>query len=908
MRTLFAALFISTLAVSPTQAATALVATKITAANAAQHVKGGLDATGGIGDWALSNGTLCVIIAGLENEGDFSSRGGTLRDIGFCGRDDDQFVSQQDLLDGSLAKPVGIIDVRAETGKNAASITSLGSYRGLMVETRYTLDAKNKARLGVTKRIWRADEDAANTGILASATLNYHSMKTFLLNSHARQRSNGFAQEQFVGRGILSYTDAARPVDTVMMMSPHDLPNPVSYAMRQLSAQRITGDGELVALPAFALSDSSALAFLTLTDAFTFGDGSKLGLTQLLQVPFMGLDVGDEIRLEEEILIAPSADVGGLTDMIFADAPVLSGAIANPDRPVRVHIDLADGTPFTQTTPDSQGRFAAHVPAGDYRLRVLSQAADPVVQPVSVTRTGAQLAPIAVPQVAKISLPQGHAMRLAFRGLDTTPDPHFEDDLTGYSVSGEDGPMNERIVSDIHLTGSAGDARHVHLPDGTYQVYGVRGPEYDITTAILRVSGGKDQNLVIAAPQRAVTTQGHLAADMHVHSAPSLDNAFAPMKRVRTFVAEHGEIMVAAEHDTIFDFNPLIRQMGVSDKMIAITGTEVTSTQQTERAPYSIGHMNFFPLTPKPHAHKNGLPNHENRRTRDVLHDMHVHFDDPVAQLNHPRDSFKLSGKTLPDDHRELINDEQFFDHMGVAAHPYNPHKPLTEAPNNSLIEAHPVTRARDIDFDVMEIMNGTQSYRPERVDAARQDWLSLVAQGEKLAATANSDSHNKWQIVAMPRNMVRLGADRLADFSLRRFTDAVKRGAFYGTTGPFIDLRLGAAQIGETHKGNSATLSGRIYSAAWARAERLRVQLNGVTTQEITLPKDGRFALPLEFAADGFVTIEAIGTPGETYQAVYPGFFPYAYSNPIYVDADGDGEWTPPGLPALHADLPLNK
>ena len=219
-------------------------AEKITAANAAAYVQNGPDATGGIGDWALTNGTLCITIAGLENEGDFSSRGGTLRDIGFCGRDDDQFVSQQDLLDGSLAKPVGIIDVRAETGANSASITTLGSYRGMMIETRFTMTDADKQRIGVSKRVWRSDEDAANTGILANATLNYHSMKTFLMNTGALSHSNGFQQEQFVGRGILSYTQAARPVDTVMMMSPQDLPRPVSYAMKQISATRIYADGE----------------------------------------------------------------------------------------------------------------------------------------------------------------------------------------------------------------------------------------------------------------------------------------------------------------------------------------------------------------------------------------------------------------------------------------------------------------------------------------------------------------------------------------------------------------------------------------------------------------------------------------------------------------------------------------
>ena len=41
-------------------------------------------------------------------------------------------------------------------------------------------------------------------------------------------------------------------------------------------------------------------------------------------------------------------------------------------------------------------------------------------------------------------------MRLAFRGVDGTANPHFEDDLTGYSVSGEDGPIAEALRCASH--------------------------------------------------------------------------------------------------------------------------------------------------------------------------------------------------------------------------------------------------------------------------------------------------------------------------------------------------------------------------------------------------------------------------------------------------------------------------
>ena len=111
--------------------------------------------------------------------------------------------------------------------------------------------------------------------------------------------------------------------------------------------------------------------------------------------------------------------------------------------------------------------------------------------------------------------------------------------------------------------------------------------------------------------------------------------------------------------------------------------------------------------------------------------------------------------------------------------------------------------------------------------------------------------------------------------------------------------MTLGQAEIGELHQGAEAVLSGRIYSADWASANRLRVQVNGQRIDERPLPENGRFDLPMRFEKDGFVTIEAIGDAGAVYQAVYPGFFPYAYSNPIFVDADGDGQWTPPGLHA---------
>jgi hypothetical protein len=44
-------------------------------------------------------------------------------------------------------------------------------------------------------------------------------------------------------------------------------------------------------------------------------------------------------------------------------------------------------------------------------------------------------------------------------------------------------------------------------------------------------------------------------------------------------------------------------------------------------------------------------------------------------------------------------------------------------------------------------------------------------------------------------------------------------------------------------------------------------------------------------------VTIEVEGPAQGVYAELYPGFTPFAFTNPIFVDADGDGAWTAPGL-----------
>ena len=128
----------------------------------------------------------------------------------------------------------------------------------------------------------------------------------------------------------------------------------------------------------------------------------------------------------------------------------------------------------------------------------------------------------------------------------------------------------------------------------------------------------------------------------------------------------------------------------------------------------------------------------------------------------------------------------------------------------------------------------------------------------------------------------------------------AVREGRCFGTTGPLLEVTLGEAALGERFRGREGRLRLGVRAAPWVPVAEARVYVDGRLVRSEPMLEAGaaRLELPLHFERDGFVTVEVEGAPDATYAALLPGFTPFAFSNPIFVDADGDGSWTPPGLP----------
>jgi hypothetical protein len=94
------------------------------------------------------------------------------------------------------------------------------------------------------------------------------------------------------------------------------------------------------------------------------------------------------------------------------------------------------------------------------------------------------------------------------------------------------------------------------------------------------------------------------------------------------------------------------------------------------------------------------------------------------------------------------------------------------------------------------------------------------------------------------------------------------------------------------------------VHCAPWVPVAKVRAWVNGRLAHETDASQGMTVWFPHHYDADAFVTVEVIGEPDATYAARLPGFTPFAFTNPVFVDADGDGKWTPEQpLPALIDD-----
>lgn len=413
---------------------------------------------------------------------------------------------------------------------------------------------------------------------------------------------------------------------------------------------------------------------------------------------------------------------------------------------------------------------------------------------------------------------------------------------------------------------ATGQARFA-FPEGTYDLILLQGPEYEWARRTVTLSPQKTTTVDVTL-EHSVRTDGWIAADMHVHSKVSFDGHVLTQHRVVTEVSSGVELIVPTEHGLHYDLQKEVGQLGYGARVATIPGSEYT---------FAGGHLGVYPVRYEPMEKLLGAPAWQDWPKpldyRDSMAFPMVHSlpTDPLLVVNHPR---------LPPDLGYFLN-------IGW------PHFPGEKLKTSPLI-------------DGMELLNGYEQ-TPTELTTLLGDWFFLLNDGQRITALGNSDTHQVDNLVAgYPRSFLRLPTEEPQRILPDDLRTAVRGMRAIATNGPFLQLTADGRDIGDTVLVRNGLVRVRVVAdaAGWIDLKRVLIYRSGELI--ISLPITERthpaldITMDLPVAADGWIVAVAVGQdplPIDVIGGVKQGQArPFAVTNPIWLDSDGDLLIKPPG------------
>ena len=475
------------------------------------------------------------------------------------------------------------------------------------------------------------------------------------------------------------------------------------------------------------------------------------------------------------------------------------------------------------------------------------------------------------------------------------------------------------------------------MPPGDYHLVVSRGAEWSTFPADwptgtydLSLTAG-DTPTVDATIAHVLDTTGWISADLHVHGIDSPDSPVPNLDRVRAFLAEGADVIVATDHDYVTDYAPYIQDLNAGKFIASVVGDEITT--------FTWGHFNAFPLKPDPASLNGGAIDWAGGAGPTLTPAQlfaaaraHPGAADKVIQVNHPRG---LQG---------------YFTAIGLdtatgktATDPTTFRMPVDGvAPGD--------THLFSTDFTAMEIYNG---WSTSDFTTRTADWFAFLERGLTPTATAVSDTH-KWYSngVGSPRSWVHVGAghDTPATFDEAALVAGINDHHLIGSNGPFVTVQAKAgsatAGVGDLLKlpapGTAVTLTVTVQVPTWFSFDTIDLYANVDGTdsrpyhEQTSLPAPNQTvsvdlgsetpvagAFPGATAAtpyrrylvtrtftvapqvDTWYVVVVRGSQGGFPVLLSPDVGALAFTNPVFVDADGDGAFKAPKVMQWHAGPP---
>lgn len=637
-------------------------------------------------------------------------------------------------------------------------------------------------------------------------------------------------------RGTIDYILAGDADVLRVRVSFSAKPDAAGFMTRPGVLALLGGNGELGrpgvgALPTEAVSEApivvsegarEALAVALVTDTASLLAVNTIhllsGRTQLPVRP------GETTVYEARVGVAATA-AEAWRAVLDAGGPTLEVSGVAGDR---IELARADGTPFFRTRLAADGMALVPAPLGDYVVRSGFDgffSADAV--PVTVGASGAVLAVSPAPR--------------ATLTIDATVDGAVEPVRVTVRASAD---LENELLRFVALGPSVRA-----LPPGSYVVDVSHGMEFDVHEESLALVAGEARTLTVPL-DRAIDTSGWVSTDFHLHSDLSTDSVHHVEDALRVIAAEGLDVVASTDHDYLTDYRAVAERAGVADRLLVITGDEVSSTV--------IGHIGGYPLLPDASLAGAGAPLWFDRSPAEIFDALRVRGDGAlggaIVQINHPR-----------------LRGTGFFDQVGLD-------RDTGHALGDPMDLSLPLgTDLDDFSFDVIEVWNG---YTRGDNEASFEDFLALAAAGRRFTMVGNSDSHRADLPAGAPRSFVRVPDDTRGAYTWEDAAASLRAGDVTVAAGIFV-----TAEVAGPRATGSVPVHVRVQAAPWVDVTRLRIYAGRAVVVDRAIGAgpsvrvDETIDVPIGGAA--FVVVRADGAVDG--QPVF-GFAPYGVTNALYV------------------------
>jgi hypothetical protein len=491
---------------------------------------------------------------------------------------------------------------------------------------------------------------------------------------------------------------------------------------------------------------------------------------------------------------------------------------------------------------------------------------------------------ITVGTITLIDRPVGEAFSGAAIDVDVTERDGARHLPCRITVVRQDGALAPLVGSgDVQLAvrpgvvyTANGHAR-LGLPAGEYSVFANRGFAYGVGESHASVRIGETVHIRLQIA-REVPTPGWISCDTHIHTGTFARHGDATVEeRALTLAGEDIEMPVSTEHDQLVDFSRAAERTGTGAWFTPVIGDEVTTAQ---------GHFNIFPVLSNAVPPDKKIPN-----WTKLMKAFRATPGVQVVVLNHPRN---------------IHNNFQPF-----AATNFN------AATGENL-------RGFTFTFDAIEVANSSALQSDEMINF--RDWFALLNYGYRFTAVGSSDGHDVSRyIVGQGRTYIRSSSVDPARLDVQEVCRNLRHGRALVSLGLLTDMTVnGQFGVGDlaTNLREQIHVAITVLGPSWVHADRVELYANGIKIRERSFPGPSDMSafgaaptaegkpLRLEVAWDlprpkhDLYLVALASGPGtralywplaRPYQPSSPTWNPrlIGATNPIWLDADGDGTFT---------------